>query len=49
MIYFCPCEGHQWEDPVTAVIRCDCGRILEPITAAEHAEAVAQHEAAESV
>jgi hypothetical protein len=49
MIYFCPCASdRQWQDPVTAIVRCDCGRILKPMTATEHAEAVAQHEATES-
>lgn len=46
MICFCQCaRDHQWDDP-TAVVQCRCGRILEPMSVAEHAEAVSQHEAA---
>ncbi len=45
MICFCQCaRDHQWDDS-TAVVQCRCGRILECMTIAEHAEAVAQHEA----
>lgn len=45
MICFCVCaRDHKWEDP-TAIVQCRCGKILEPMTVAEHAEAVARHEA----
>jgi hypothetical protein len=45
MICFCQCaRDHTWEDP-TAIVQCRCGRILESMSVAEHAEAVAQHEA----
>ena len=43
MICFCTCaRDHKWED--TATVVCRCGRVLEPMTIAEHAEAVARHE-----
>ncbi len=45
MICFCQCaRDHTWDDP-TAEAYCLCGRILEGMTIAEHAEAVARHEA----
>lgn len=46
MICFCRCaRDHQWEDPM-AVVQCRCGKILDPMTVAERAEAIARHEAA---
>ncbi len=45
MICFCQCaRDHQWDDP-KAVVQCGCGRILEAMSVAEHAEAVARHKA----
>jgi len=42
MICFCQCaRDHQWDENAQAY--CQCGRALEPMTAAEHAEAVAQY------
>jgi hypothetical protein len=44
MICFCVCaRDHKWDNP-NAVVQCRCGRILEPMTEAEHAEAVRRHE-----
>ncbi len=44
MICFCQCaRDHKWDENAEAY--CLCGRKLEPMTIAEHAEAVAQHEA----
>lgn len=50
MICFCVCaRDHEWHPDScpnpAAIVRCRCGRVLEPMTLAEHAEAVAQHEA----
>jgi hypothetical protein len=43
MICFCVCaRDHEWD---RGTAQCRCGRILDPMTTTEHAEAVAQHEA----
>ena len=51
MICFCVCaRDHEWHpdscpNSPNTTVTCRCGRVLEPMTLAEHTEAIAQHEA----